>query len=154
VREIRGVDQRDPQRVKRWFQDDYFDLYVWQDRAGEPRRFQLCYERDTRRERALEWQHGIGFQHLTVRQRYGGSPGRDHSGDMALDGVLPYVALQDRFAAAAQNLPPELRRFIEEKLTEYARPARRFRRPSLPVPRWLARLRERETRRSPKKRPV
>ncbi len=31
MREIRGVDQRDPQRVKRWFQDDYFDLYIWQD---------------------------------------------------------------------------------------------------------------------------
>ena len=146
LREIRGVDQRDPQRTKRWFQDEYFDLFVWQDRAGEPQRFQLCYDRDTRRERALEWQRGRGFQHLSVRQRYGGFPGRDQSGDMALDGVMPYVALKDRFAAAARSLPPELARFIEEKLTEYARPARRFMRSSLRVPRWLARLREREAR--------
>ena len=146
LRDIRGVDQRDPQRVKRWFQDDYFDLFVWQDRAGELVRFQLCYERDTRRERALEWQQGVGFQHLAVRQRYGGSPGRDHSGDMALDGVLPYVALKDRFASAARGLPQEMHRFIEDKLTEYARPARRFRRSVRPTPRWLTRLREREAR--------
>jgi len=146
LREIRGVEQRNPQLKRRWFQDEYFDLYVWQDNAGEVLRFQLCYERDTRRERALEWQSGRGFQHLSVRQRYGGSPGRDQSGDMALDGVMPYVALKDRFAAAARSLPPELARFIEEKLTEYARPARRFMRSSLRVPRWLARLREREAR--------
>ena len=147
VREIRGVEQRDAQRVKRWFQDDYFDLFVWLDRAGDVVRFQLCYERDTRRERALEWQRGRGFQHLAVRQRYGNSPGRDQSGDMVLDGVMPYVALKDRFAAAARSLPPEMLRFIEEKLTEYARPARRFTRLGLTVPRWLACLREREARR-------
>ena len=146
LREIRGVEQRDPQRMKRWFQDDYFDLFVWQDAAGDVRRFQLCYERDTRRERAFEWLGGRGFQHLLVRQRYSGSPGRDQSGDMALDGVLPYVALKDRFAGAARSLPPELSGFIEDKLREFARPARRFRRPSLRVPRWLAKLRERETR--------
>jgi len=147
LREIRGIEQRNPQRIRRWFQDAYFDLYLWQDRAGEVQRFQLCYARDTRRERALEWQRGRGFQHLAVRQRYGGSPGRDQSGDMALDGVLPYVALRDRFAGAAGSLPPEVLGLIQDKLTEYARPARRFRRPDLPAPRWLVRLREREARR-------
>jgi hypothetical protein len=60
---------------------------------------------------------------------------------------MPYVALKDRFAASARSLPPQLLRFIEEKLTEYARPARRFKRSSLTVPRWLARLREREAQR-------
>jgi hypothetical protein len=146
LREIRGIEQRKLQHTRRWFQDDYFDLYVWQDHAGEVLRFQLCYERVSRHERALEWQRERGFQHLAVRQRYSGSPGRDQSGDMTLDGVMPYVALKDRFAAAARSLPPEMLRFIDEKLTEYARPARRFARPGLAVPRWLARLREREAR--------
>lgn len=141
LREIRNLEQRQPQRVKRWFQDDYFDLFVWQERAGDIVQFQLCYERDTRRERALDWKRGRGFQHLSVRQRYGDSPGRDASGDMALDGVLPYVALRDRFAGAADNLAPALREFIQEKLAEYARPARRFRRSGAQTPRWLERLR-------------
>jgi hypothetical protein len=142
LREIRGVEQRNPQRIKRWFQDDYFDLYVWQDHAGEVLRFQLCYARDSRHERALEWHRGRGFQHLAVRQRYGGSPGRDQSGDMALDGVLPYLALRDRFAGAAGCLPPEMLGFIQDKLTEYARPARRFRRATQSTPRWLTRIRD------------
>ena len=141
LREIRSIEQRNPALARRWFQDEYFDLYVWQDGAGELQRFQLCYDRDSRRERALEWQRGRGFQHLAVRQRYGSSPGRDQSGDMALDGVMPYVALKDRFAAAAGSLPPEMQRFIEDKLTEYARPARRFRRAALATPRWLIRMR-------------
>lgn len=146
LREIRGIEQRNPQHTKRWFQDDYFDLYVWQDAAGDVQRFQLCYERDSRRERALEWQRGRGFQHLAVRQRYSSSPGRDHSGDMALDGIMPYVALKDRFADAARSLPREVLHFIEEKLVEYARPARRFRRSALSAPRWLIRLREAQRR--------
>jgi hypothetical protein len=125
LREIRGIEQRNPQRVKRWFQDDYFDLYLWQDSAGQVLRFQLCYERESRHERALEWHRGRGFQHLAVRQRYSGSPGRDDSGDMVLDGVLPYVALQERFAGAAGSLPPEVCRFIQDKIKAYARKARR-----------------------------
>jgi hypothetical protein len=145
LREIRNVEQRNPLHRKSWFQDDYFDLFVWQDAAGDVQRFQLCYERDSRRERALEWQRGRGFQHLTVRQRSSGAPGRDHSGDMALDGVMPYVTLKDRFAAAASSLPQEMQRFLEEKLTEYARPARRYKRTTRSAPRWLARLRERLT---------
>jgi len=36
----------------------------------EIRGVQLCYGRDSRQERALEWQGGLGFQHLSVRQRY------------------------------------------------------------------------------------
>jgi hypothetical protein len=141
LREIRNLEQRQPQRVKRWFQDDYFDLFVWQDRDGEVVQFQLCYERDTRLERALDWKRGRGFQHLKVRQRYAEALGREQSGDMSLDGVLPYVALRDRFAGAADNLAPALRDFIQDKLAEYARPARRYGRPGARTPRWLERLR-------------
>ena len=64
LREIRGIEQRNLRRVKRWFQDDYFDLFVWQDRLGTILEFQLCYRRDTRDERVLDWRRGRGFQHL------------------------------------------------------------------------------------------
>jgi len=142
LREIRGVEQRNPARHRRWFQDDYFDLFVWEDRAGSVLRFQLCYARDTRHERALEWQRGRGFQHLRVRQRYDGSLGREQSGDLSLDGVLPYATVGERFGAASAGLPATLSRFIAEKVSEYARPARKYRRPGARVPRWLERLRE------------
>ena len=127
LREIRGIDQRRPGRSKSWFQDEHFDLFVW-------------------RERALEWKRGRGFQHLKVRQRYDDTQGPEQSGSMSLDGALPYVALRDRFSAASVSLPQELQDFIQKKLAEYARPARRFRRPGTRVPRWLQRLREARSR--------
>jgi len=144
LREIRGVDQRQPAHLKRWFQDDFFDLFVWQDRAADVVRFQLCYERDTQRERALEWRRGRGFQHHQVRQRYDESRGAEQSGDMEVGGVLPYLLVRDKFENAAGGVPPALHRFIMEKLSEYARPSRRFLRPGARVPRWLERLRRRE----------
>ena len=146
LREIRGIDQRRPGRSKSWFQDEHFDLFVWSERDGDIVQFQLCYERDTRRERALEWKRGRGFQHLKVRQRYDDTQGPEQSGGMSLDGALPYVALRDRFSAASVSLPQELQDFIQEKLAKYARPARRFRRPGARVPRWLQRLREARSR--------
>jgi hypothetical protein len=46
LREISGARQHDPTARRRWFQDDYFDLYVWTDSQGALRPFQLGYERD------------------------------------------------------------------------------------------------------------
>ena len=40
-REILGVAD-DPPARRRWFHDDYFDLFVWQTK-GEITLFQLCY---------------------------------------------------------------------------------------------------------------
>ena len=76
-----------------------------------------------------------------MRQRYGSSPGRDESGDMALDGVLPYLDLMERFSRAAAGLPADLARFVSEKITEYARPNAKFRPRGAQTPRWLLRLR-------------
>jgi hypothetical protein len=69
LREIRGLEQRKKREIRRWFQDDYFDLFVTQDEGGEVQWFQLCYARDTWRERVLEWRRGRGFQHMKLRER-------------------------------------------------------------------------------------
>jgi hypothetical protein len=104
-------------------------------------RFQLAYARDTRNERLLEWQRGRRYQHLRVRQGYDRAAGRSDAGELAPDGVLPYLEVQARLSNAARGLPPDIARFVEEKLREYARPARRFPRRDRAAPRWLRRLR-------------
>jgi hypothetical protein len=139
-REIRGVQQRRKGELRRWFQSPFFDLFTTQDAAGDIQWFQLCYARDTWRERVLEWRRGRGFQHLKQEDRH--DPVRKDSGALVLDGVLPYVEVTDELAACG-GLPDDLRAFVLDKLNEYARPARRFRRPA-PAPRWLQRLRERQ----------
>ncbi len=137
-REIRGLK---PGTRRRWFQTPYFDLFLTQDVLGRPQWFQLCYLRDTRRERVLEWKRGRGFQHLKVEQP---SHAADrNSGALAPDGPMPHYDVLQRFAAAADGLPPAIADFVSNKVQEHERPSRRFRRPAAKTPRWLERLRKR-----------
>ncbi|HJS38970.1 MAG TPA: hypothetical protein VJ789_12685 [Burkholderiales bacterium] len=143
LREIRGLEQRSFKRTKRWFQDDYFDLFVWQDRLGTIVEFQLCYRRDTRDERVLDWRRGRGFQHLKPQSRHAGDSFlEDDTWALCLDGAMPYLSLRQRYDESAGGLPAEIARFVRDKIDEYARPARRFRPRGARTPRWLERLRK------------
>jgi hypothetical protein len=138
-REIKRVQQRAQGERKRWFQDSFFDLYVVQDLLGNVQWFQLCYLRDTRRERVLEWKRGRGFQHLKVTQP--SFAGDRESGALVPDGAMPHCEVLDRFAISAGGLPPALAAFVSDKVREHQRPSYRFRRLGTKVPRWLERLR-------------
>ena len=93
---IHGVAD-DPPAKRRWFHDEYFDLFVWQREGGEVTLFQLCYGGDAS-ERALVWDAARGFFH-------DGPASRD------------VVSL---FEDAAAALPPDLRNPIREKVHEFA----------------------------------
>src|SRR2546426_351133 len=58
LKEILGVAD-DPPARRRWFHDDYFDLFVWQA-GGEVTLIQVCYGADAT-ERALVWDKQRGF---------------------------------------------------------------------------------------------
>lgn len=113
LKEILGVAD-DPPARRRWFHDDYFDLFVWQA-EGEVTLFQLCYGVDSS-DRALVWDKHRGFFH---------------------DGPPSEGEFVARFEDAAAALPEDIRNEIRVKLHEYAGralavPARRkrFRRAS------------------------
>ena len=95
LKEILGVAD-DPPAKRRWFHDEYFDLFVWQS-DGEVTLFQLCYGPDAS-ERALVWDKSRGFFH-------DGPASRD------------VVAL---FEDAAAALPEDVRSPIREKVHEFA----------------------------------
>src|SRR5258707_14864743 len=61
LREILDVLQDDPSSQRRWFHDEYFDLFVRQT-GGELAAFELCYGIDSH-ERALVWSQGQGYFH-------------------------------------------------------------------------------------------
>ena len=65
LHEITAVHQDQPGLRRRWFQDDYFDLFVWLSPQRELRAFQMAYSR-LRRERVLEWSSERGFTHSAV----------------------------------------------------------------------------------------
>jgi len=95
LKEIHGLTE-DPAARRRWFHDDFFDLFVWQA-EGEVTLFQLCYGGNSS-ERALVWDRSRGFF---------------HDGPASRDVVA-------RFEDAMGGLPAELRTAIREKLHEFA----------------------------------
>jgi hypothetical protein len=142
-REIRGVEQRKRNETRRWFQDEYFDLFTTQNREDELQWFQLCYARDTWRERVLEWRRGRGFQHMKHDDVHH-DPIRKDSGVLMLDGLLPFTEVDEKLEAAMASLPADIAALVRDKLREYAHPPRKFRPLNARTPAWLRRLRERQ----------
>jgi len=126
MREILGVTD-EPGSHRRWFHDDYFDLFVWQTGGGELVQFQLCYGIDSS-ERALVWHKDGGFFLDGIET------GKSDKGKVPGGKVDPVV---ERFDAAARALPEDIRLAMTARVHEFAEkkdaiPARRksFRRAS------------------------
>jgi len=124
LHEIVGLADEPPAR-RRWFHDDYFDLFVWQSLNGEVVQFQLCYGIASS-ERALVWQRQGGFFH-------DGHPA---------DRPEPLANVMARFEDAAPTLPKMIRQSVGSRLYEFEKQAsavpvrrREFRRAS-----WQKRL--------------
>ena len=124
MREILGVAQDESEVQRRWFHDDYFDLFVWQTDQGETTSFQLCYGVDSN-ERALVWRkdHGWFQDGKTtvdpVPQKILGTvlaPAR-------LAGADPADPIASRFEYAARGLPDAIRVAVAARLREYAEQA-------------------------------
>lgn len=100
MREILGVTQDSPQRRRRWFHDDYFDLFVSQASDGNLDRFELCYGMDAA-ERALVWDRERGYFHDGTN-------------------LLAAKDIAGRFGSVARALPGEVAAAVLRRLEEYA----------------------------------
>ena len=100
LREIEGVAD-EPRTSRRWFHDDYFDLFVWQTDDGDITLFQLCYGIEAE-ERALVWHREVGFFH---------------------DGADPARSLTEqvveRFETAGKSLPRIVRNTVGKRIREH-----------------------------------
>ena len=125
LREIAAVRQDEPGSIRRWFQDDYFDLFLWLTPQGTVSAFQLAYER-TRQERVLSWSHVRGFNHSRV----------DSGECMPMNSMTPLLIADDlcpirvvcrEFERRSATLDRALRTFLVDKL-RHGRRMPRFRR--------------------------
>ncbi|MGH8703770.1 MAG: hypothetical protein ACREVR_21675, partial [Burkholderiales bacterium] len=101
LREIEGIGD-EPRTRRRWFHNEYFDLFVWQTDVGDVTLFQLCYG-IAASERALIWHRVGGFFHD------GEGPGKPPGADKIVA----------RFEVAAQSLPQNVRQAVTERIREY-----------------------------------
>jgi hypothetical protein len=114
LREVLAVEQTDPSLRRRWFENDFFDLFTWQDSKGALTKFQLCYDVELN-ERALVWERSVGTYHDGVD--HGDGAGRTPI--LVGGGKFDSGTVVPRFERDSANLPPELRDFILVKMREH-----------------------------------
>ena len=130
-REINISKQAESGPKRRWYQSDYFDLYIFYVRHSErsdkyaDREFvgmQLCYD-IRRNQRTLEWKKAEGFSHFAVKKG-GGDTLSDHGASAALlqkGGEFDSAKVIDRFMPDSNGLPGIIKTFVLQKLAEYAK---------------------------------
>lgn len=115
---IRALRQDDPDRVRHWFQDEYFDLFVWTDTAGEVVSFQLCYDR-LQNERVLAWNAANGFSHKRIDDGEG-ARGHKMTPLMMADGLFAMHPVFAEFERRSTRIELRWRGFMLAKLGEAA----------------------------------
>jgi hypothetical protein len=101
--------------IKRWFTDEFFDLYVWFDKQGEIASFQLCYDKP-RDEQAFTWKRLSTYYPQRV---YDGeySPGKNKSTLVLLsDGAIDIRFVAHRFFPECKSIDREIAEFVYKAL--------------------------------------
>jgi hypothetical protein len=120
LREIDKVKNEEPGTKRRWFQDDYFDLWIWEKPDETIKAFQLCYDRRGT-ERVFSWRELHGFDHLKVEFNDTEESSRYAKAALLMaDGTFPMREVWRRLLLASRELPRDIRYFLFEKLFEYS----------------------------------
>jgi len=129
LHEIGHVRQDLPRGTRRWFQDAYFDLYVWHDAQGSLIAFQLCHDR-LHAEGTISWSSEAGYAHASVDQ--GRTVAAQPSTPILRAGPPPpYFRVYQRFLDATKDWGEQgLREVVLGHLREYRRQLYGRRRPT------------------------
>ena len=120
LNEIKDVTQYESGKHRRWFHDDYFDLYTWESFNGDLLGFQLCYAK-LGKERALRWSPESGDRHEGVDAPEG-KPGRAMSALFVADGVFDPNGIGAKFEGASIEMPAKVKDFVLAKIRAYPQP--------------------------------
>lgn len=102
---------------RRWFTDDFFDLFVWYTAAGEVLGFQLCYDK-LQDQHALTWRSDLGFTHKRVDD--GGRTRRQATEWLLPDGSFNCDPILTRFLRESARVDPDIVSLIADRIREYA----------------------------------
>jgi hypothetical protein len=117
LREILNLRQREEEGYRRWFTDDYWDLFIWYDEAGRIVAFQLCYGKPDD-EHALTWQEGKGYRHTKVSD--GESTAVSHMTPILVrDGLFEKEAVASSFTRDGVRIDREVMEFVSQKLHDF-----------------------------------
>ncbi|RKX76524.1 MAG: hypothetical protein DRP87_11705 [Spirochaetes bacterium] len=114
--EIKGTKQNKGEDFRRWFTDDFFDLFVWYDKRGKISAFQLSYDKVSG-ERVITWRRRGGYMHAGVDG--GEELATSHMTPILVsDGVFDSRAVAEKFRRASGNLDDKMVDFIYKKILQ------------------------------------
>lgn len=113
------TQQTSEQAYRRWYQDEYFDLFVWQDESEKITSFQLCYDRSGE-ERVLVWDNERGFEHYQIDDGEF-SPCKNMAPVFLSPTSFSRSEVIPQFDRASIMIIPAISQFIMQKLVEYSR---------------------------------
>ncbi|MHA3773234.1 hypothetical protein ACXR0O_17005 [Verrucomicrobiota bacterium sgz303538] len=116
LREFQARQLSDDYR-RRWFSDQYFDLYVWYEADGSIHGFQLAYAKPGN-EHALTWTSTGGFRHSAVDSGES-SPFSGLTPILIAGGHFPAAKVAREFRERASELEPDTRELVIEKIREF-----------------------------------
>lgn len=114
LEEIEDLKPESGGEKRRWFRDEYFDLFVWSDAQGI-RAFELCYDK-LGNERVLAWRRGGDVSHAKV------DPGEDNPSKNNTPILVPGKGnfyrkdVLGRFTQAGALMDAGVFRFVADKL--------------------------------------
>ncbi len=102
----------------RWFRDDYFDLFLWEDDTGMITGFQLCYD-IYHDQRALNWEMGKGFSHFGVDDGEN-RPGKLKATPILISGgFFDLAKISGLFKDRGREIDSGVFDFVYSKILEY-----------------------------------
>ena len=120
MKEIRTkyVKQISGEPHKRWFEDNYFDLLVWENESGQIVEFQLYYDK-LHYQRSLIWNEQTGYLHSKVDDGET-QPGKYKSTPILIDdGVFDFVTIAEKFTNNSRDIDPKVSNFVINKIKNY-----------------------------------
>jgi hypothetical protein len=105
---------------KRWFEDNYFDLLVWQNELGQIVEFQLCYDKH-HNQRSLIWNEQIGYVHNKVDDGEN-KPGKYKASPILVDDVVfDFETIAEKFRNKSRDIDTKVSSFVFNKIKKYHR---------------------------------
>ena len=115
--EVTNVRQINGEPRRRWFTNEYFDLYVWLDEGDDIVGFQLCYEK-LANERSLTWMREFGYTHDRIDE--GDKPGRLKGTPIVVkNGHFDHEKIANIFNKESREIEDRISRFVYEKILKY-----------------------------------
>lgn len=103
---------------RRWFEDNYFDLLVWENESGQIVEFQLFYDKFYN-QRSLIWKDQSGYSHNKVDDGEN-KPGKYKASPILVnDGVFDFAKIAEKFRSRSQDIDTKVSSFVFNKIKEY-----------------------------------